>query len=329
MIPDPTNFHQQFDLFMKVRPKIPISEHLEESERYLDKKYTYRMPPGMPGFERAKFWRDYSIGFDGSQKDGICVPLQRFSVLNQYKFGKIYNFPSRRDPVKGCNDICRHCGKWCNDPNAETWNPYVCLIGRYRVKIPERAHHLQVDPLDNAEPTYPYPFVCMACYKNSYEEILTTFDGYSRFMHKQYEIDHIFLMNVDKYPHMQLPVVKKRRKTWNTTTTIQKLEPTILPLLRDDGFFHIIISQEDHNPFYCWICGILKSANVRGRFVAGIAAHKLPVKSANNRIIPYPSKNGEYILVCEKCDNDNETRPRVFYPFGIKFTVHYNSHIND
>jgi hypothetical protein len=148
-------------------------------------------------------------------------------------------------------------------------------------------------------------------------------------MYKKYEIDHIFLMNIDEYPHMKLPIIKKRRKAWNTKTTIQKLEPTILPLLRDDGFFHIIISQEDHNPFYCWICGILKSANVRGRFVAGIAAHKLPVKSANNRIIPYPSKNGEYILVCEKCDNDNETRPRVFYPFGIKFTVHYNSHIND
>jgi len=322
MIPDPTNFHQQFDLFMKVRPKIPTSEHLEESERHLDENYNIK--PG--GFERAAFWQNFS----GSDRNGIQVPLQRFSELKKYKFGNIYNFPSRRDPVKGCNDICRHCGKWCNDPNAETWKEYICLIGRYRVKIPEREHHLQVDPLNHKEPTYPYPFVCMNCYKCIYEEILTKFYGYSRFMHKQYEIDRIFLMNVESYSHMKVPVVKSRRKTWNKTTTVQKIEPSVLDLLREDGFFHIIISEKDNNSFYCWICGTLESADVRGNFVSGRAIRKLPVKSTSDNVIPYPSETGEYILICDDCEEEaDQTDPPAFYPFGIKFIEDSRCRIND
>jgi hypothetical protein len=317
MIPDSMNFHQQFDLFMKVRPKMHIFRHSERSSAFMHFKRTD------DGFVVSDF-----VGDKFDSEIHIQLATKRYSKLDNYRFGRIYSFPSRRDVVKGCNDICRHCGEWCNDPDAAIWKEYVCLIGMYNGKIPEREHPLQVDPINNSVSTYPYPFVCLKCYEQIYKENTDEHGGYARFMWKEYEIDHVFFMNVEAYPHMKTPV-KPRRKTWNKTT-VQKIEPSVLDLLRKDGFFHIIISEKDNNPFYCWICGTLESADVRGNFVSGRAIRKLPVKSTSDNVIPYPSETGEYILICDDCEEEaDQTDPPVFYPFGIKFIEDSRCRIND
>lgn len=315
MIPDPDDFHQQFNLFMKIRPNTSIMPHDEK----------------LGNISRATAKR----GIVSSVDCKTCLPatdklvaFDRYSCLSKYHFGRIYSFPSRRDPVKGCNDICRHCGEWCNDPDAMIWKEYICLIGMYSNKIPEREHPLQVDPLNNAIPTYPYPFMCLRCYDQIYKENIENHDGYARIMGKKYEIDHIFLMNIDEYPHMKLPVVKKRRKTWNVGS-IQKIDVKSLSFLHLDGYFHDnVISRGRNEQFSCWLCGDLVDFK-RAYIVEGIPEQKLPIKITTDG---KPKKNpfkGFYIKSCTGCMSKSETDRGVAYPFGIKYKMETVYHIND
>jgi len=327
VIKKPNDFHQQFDLYVKLRPKeIKVSEHNEESEKYLDPKHHSHHLVA----RRISTTKQYG--------DTICAPLSRFSKLNENRFGKVYNFPSRRDPVKGCNDICRHCAEWCFPLDSEEpWGRYVCLIGHYRRNpAPERDRPWQVDPMDAEVATYPYPFVCWKCYTSEYRNVIEKFDGQTRFLHRQFDIDHAFIMNVDPYLHTARPTQQQRRHTWNNAVCLEKMPLSVLEnLLQNDGLFALTVDYVGGGDLNCqchW-CGREISHRERARYIGGCAVSSFPVRWLKNGA---PQSNNDaydyedFIWMCRDCFCEiSPADDTILYPFGTRFKVEYNADIND
>lgn len=121
---------------------------------------------------------------------------------------RVHAFPSVRNSA-GSNDICRYCGEWCA-PRFTTnkYEKYYCLIGQYRVDIPERERANEEDPMAVGISSYPYPFLCKQCFDGIYLPQVNTYSTWV--LGKLFDIEKILVVNHEWTPQFVKGLTPRR-----------------------------------------------------------------------------------------------------------------------